>query len=177
MGLGRFLLRLLVGGLFVGHGLQKLEGWFGGAGLEQTGGFFESIGLQPGRRNALAAGATEAGGGALLALGLATPLAAGSLIAVMATAIRKVHLQNGLWVTDGGVEYTAVLVAALTLLAEAGPGRLSLDAALGTEKKGLRYGLAALGGGVLASALVIKAGESTQREAEHGAEAPVASLA
>jgi putative oxidoreductase len=177
MGLGRLLLRVLVGGLFVGHGLQKLEGWFGGAGLEQTGGFFESIGLQPGRRNALAAGATEAGGGALLALGLATPLAAGSLIAVMATAIRKVHLQNGLWVNDGGIEYTAVLVAALTLLAEAGPGRLSLDAALGTEKKGLRYGLAALAGGALASALVIKAGESPQREAERSAETPDPALA
>ena len=33
MKLGRFLLRLILGGLFVGHGTQKLFGWFGGHGL------------------------------------------------------------------------------------------------------------------------------------------------
>jgi putative oxidoreductase len=157
---GRLLLRLLIGVLFVGHGTQKLLGWFGGGGLEQTGGFFESLGLRPGRRHAAAAGAAEAGGGALLALGLATPLAASALIAVMSTAIRKVHLQNGIWVSEGGFEYNAVLIAALALLAEAGPGSLSLDSALGIERKGLRWGLAALAGGAVASAVAIKIGEA-----------------
>ncbi len=65
----RTLLRVLIGGLFVGHGTQKLFGWFGGYGPDGTGQFFESIGLRPGRRNAMIAGASEAGGGALLALG------------------------------------------------------------------------------------------------------------
>ena len=153
---GRLLLRVVIGGLFVGHGLQKLMGWFGGAGLEQTGGYFESLGLRPGRRHALAAGTAETAGGALLALGLATPLAASSLIAVMSTAIRKVHLQNGVWVSNGGFEYNAVLIAAVTLLAEGGPGRLSLDAALGIERRGARWGLAALTGGFIASATIMK---------------------
>ncbi len=31
------VLRVVVGGLFMGHGLQKLAGWFGGHGLEATG--------------------------------------------------------------------------------------------------------------------------------------------
>ena len=30
--------RLLLGGLFVGHGTQKLFGWFGGYGPDGTGG-------------------------------------------------------------------------------------------------------------------------------------------
>src|SRR5829696_2359460 len=144
MNFGRFVLRAVIGAFFVGHGTQKLFGWFGGHGPTGTGQFFESIGLRPGRRNALAAGAAEAGGGALLAAGLATPAAAGSLAAVMLTAMRKVHLKNGPWVTSGGYEYTAVLLAALVAIAELGPGSWSLDAALGTEKQGTRWGLAAL---------------------------------
>jgi putative oxidoreductase len=69
--------RLLLGGLFFGHGTQKLFGWFGGHGLDGTAGFFESLGLRPGRQHAIVAGAAEAGGGALLAAGLATPAGAG----------------------------------------------------------------------------------------------------
>jgi putative oxidoreductase len=171
--LGRLLLRLLIGGLFVGHGLQKLMGWFGGPGVEQTGGFFESLGLRPGRRHALAAGATETAGGTLLALGLATQLAAASLIAVMTTAVRKVHLHNGVWVSDGGFEYNAVLIAALAMLAETGPGRLSLDAALGTERHGVRWGLAALAGGAIASATITGLSQDAAGapEAKSGSEA------
>ena len=75
MSLGRLVLRAAIGGLFIGHGTQKLFGWFGGGGLEKTGEGFAAIGLVPGRRNALVAGLAESGGGALLALGLATPLA------------------------------------------------------------------------------------------------------
>ncbi|MBV9049589.1 MAG: DoxX family protein, partial [Solirubrobacterales bacterium] len=92
MRLGRLLLRLIVGGLFFGHGTQKLFGWFGGHGLDATAGMFEQLGMRPGKRNAIAAGAAEAGGGAAVVLGLATPLAAASLISVMLTAINRVHL-------------------------------------------------------------------------------------
>src|SRR5947208_14959231 len=126
MKLGLTALRLAVGGLFVGHGVQKLFGWFGGHGLEGTGRFFESIGLRPGRRHATAAGAAEAGGGALLALGLFTPAAAATLIGVMSTPIRKVHFKNGLWSTDGGYEYNLVLIAVVLALAGLAPGELSL---------------------------------------------------
>jgi putative oxidoreductase len=72
-GLGKLVLRLTVGCYFVGHGMQKLAGWFGGGGPDGTGEHFEQIGLRPGRENALLAGAAEAGGGSLLALGLFTP--------------------------------------------------------------------------------------------------------
>ncbi len=152
MKLGRLLLRLTIGGFFIGHGTQKLFGWFGGHGLEGTGKFFESLGLRPGRTNALAAGAAEAGGGALVAVGLATPLAASAITATMLTAIHRVHLKNGPWVTNGGFEYNAVLIAAVIALAEVGPGPVSLDAALGHEWHGPAWAVAALAGGAAGAA-------------------------
>jgi putative oxidoreductase len=136
MDLGRLALRGLVGPLFVGHGTQKLFGWFGGHGPDGTGGFFETMGLRPGRRHATAAGVAEAAGGALLTLGALTPLASSLLSGTMITAIRKAHAKNGPWVTNGGWEYPAVLIGVSTALAESGPGRPSVDAALFPSLKG-----------------------------------------
>ncbi len=109
MKFARTILRVTVGLLFVGHGTQKLFGWFGGGGLDATAGGFESMGLAPGRQNAIAGGGAEAVGGALLTAGLFTPAAVGSLIGVMITAIRTVHLPNGPWAANGGYEYNLVL--------------------------------------------------------------------
>src|SRR4051794_25537238 len=91
MGLFRFLARVTIGLLFAGHGAQKLFGWFGGGGLDQTAAAFESMELRPGRRNALAAGLCETGGGLLFAAGAATPVAAAALSTSMITAIKTVH--------------------------------------------------------------------------------------
>jgi putative oxidoreductase len=152
MKIGRLILRLVVGGLFVGHGTQKLFGWFGGHGLDATAQGFEQLGLRPGRQNAIAAGAAEAGGGTLLALGLATPVAASVLIATMLTAIHRVHAKNGPWAGDGGYEYNLVLIAAALALAEIGPGPLSLDGASGRERSGTGWALAALAAGAAGAA-------------------------
>ncbi|MGO9959309.1 MAG: DoxX family protein [Solirubrobacteraceae bacterium] len=152
MKIGRLFLRLIVGGLFVGHGTQKLFGWFGGYGLDATGQFFENLGLRPGKRHALAAGAAEAGGGALLVLGAATPLAASVLIATMITAINRVHLKNGPWATNQGYEYNLVLIAAVLALAETGPGTPSVDAARGSELHGPKWAALALLLGALGAA-------------------------
>src|SRR5947209_1505200 len=140
----RFLLRVVLGGLFVGHGTQKLNGWFGGGGIDATASMFEGLGLRPGRRNAIAAGAAEAGGGAALALGFATPFASAALIGTMLTAIHRVHLKNGPWISNQGYEYNLTLVLAAALLAELGPGPVSVDNLLGTETSGPGWGLAAL---------------------------------
>lgn len=157
--IGRLLLRGSIGGFFIGHGTQKLFGWFGGHGAARTGQFFESLGLRPGKPQALGAGIAETAGGALLAAGLATPLAASSLTAVMLTAIRKVHAKNGPWASNGGYEYNAVLVAAVLALAELGSGKWSADAALGIEKKGTKWALAALGAGAVGSMLATAIGK------------------
>ncbi|MGW4024545.1 DoxX family protein [Streptomyces sp. NPDC005009] len=128
--LGLLLLRLGTGGVLAAHGAQKLFGWFGGGGIEGTGQFMESIGYVPGRASATAAGLAEAGGGVLLALGLATPAAGAAAAGAMAGA-SAVHAPNGFFNQEGGFEYAASLGLTAAGLAITGPGRLSLDHALG----------------------------------------------
>lgn len=159
MGLGKLMLRATVGGYFVGHGMQKLAGWFGGAGPEGTGEMFEQIGLRPGRENALIAGVAEAGGGSLLALGLGTPAAVSMLTGVMTNAIRHVHGRNGLWVTDGGIEYPAVVLAVLAALADSGPGRFSLDEAFGIRLRGPVVTVVAMGAGAAGAVYLVEHGQ------------------
>jgi putative oxidoreductase len=148
MKVGRLLLRAAVGGFFVGHGTQKLFGWFGGQGLKATASGFEGMGLKPGRVNAVAAGASETLGGMGIALGYRTPFASSAIVAVMLTAIDRVHLKNGPWAQNGGYEYPVVLAAAAVSLAESGPGILSLDALRGKERSGWLWGIFSLALGV-----------------------------
>jgi putative oxidoreductase len=156
---GLALLRVVVGGLFMGHGLQKLTGWFEGYGLRATGESFEAMGLKPGRAHATAAGLSETAGGALIAAGLLTPLGSSLLSGTMITAIRKVHAPNGPWVSKGGYEYNLVLLAIVFAIADLGPGRLSLDEALGIRRAGLRWAIAQLLAGALGSAAAVAIGE------------------
>jgi putative oxidoreductase len=166
----RLAARVVIGGLFVGHGTQKLFGWFDGPGIDGMSAGMTKMAMNPPRANAYAAGITETAGGALLALGLATPLATASLTGVMVTAIRKVHLRNGVWASKGGYEYNAVLIAAMAALTEVGPGELSLDHALGIEKHGPGWALGAVAVGALTSTLVIEvAGRQQPPVAEPGA--------
>jgi putative oxidoreductase len=164
MDLGRLLLRLTIGGTFFVHGTQKLCGWFGGSGLDGTGQFFESLGLRPGRRNAIAAGSTETGCGILTALGLATPLAAAGLTSVMITALRTAIWNEGFKPATG--EHEVLLAVAALALTETGPGAPSLDSALGLERRGSGWTLAALGAAAAGSAIAIEMG---RREPEASA--------
>ena len=163
MGLFRFLARITIGVLFVGHGTQKLFGWFGGGGPEGTGAFFEQVGLKPGKQHALSAGAAEAGGGLLFALGAATPLAAAAISGSMITAIKTVHWEKGIWTSAGGYEYNLVLLAAVFGLTENGPGDVSVDAAFGRSRWGTAWAFAALMAGAAGSAAVLA---KARREAE-----------
>ncbi|GAA4692014.1 hypothetical protein GCM10023215_31290 [Pseudonocardia yuanmonensis] len=154
MSIGIAVLRAVIGLLFLGHGLQKLTGRFGGHGLAQTAAGFESMGLRPGKQNALAAGVSEAAGGALHAAGLATPLAASVITGTMGSAVYHVHGSKGPWATQGGWEYNAVVMAAVFGIAATGPGVFSLDHALGIERKGAGVAAAQLAAGLLGSAVV-----------------------
>jgi putative oxidoreductase len=153
MRFGIAILRAVVGGLFVGHGLQKLTGAFGGHGIEGTAGFFEQgLGLRPGKVHATAAGVAEAGGGALLVAGLATPLAASALTGTMTVAIDKVHMAKGPWNTEGGYEYNAVLMAAVFAITAEGPGAFALD----RRQWGTAWALAELAAGVGGAAALLR---------------------
>ncbi|SHI26238.1 DoxX family membrane protein [Streptomyces sp. 3214.6] len=165
--LGLLLLRLGTGGVLAAHGTQKLFGWFGGHGLEGTGQFMESVGYEPGKASATAAGLAEAGGGTLLALGLATPAAGAAAVGAMAGA-SAVHAPNGFFAASGGYEHAASLGLAAAGLAVAGPGRLSLDHALGHLVDRGWMVPAALGATAAATAMIIGLRSQRLRRREQG---------
>lgn len=142
MSYGILLLRVVVGGTLFAHGAQKLLGWWGGGGPRGTAGFFGGLGFRAPVAMAVLAGLGEASG-ALFALGLLTPLAALGMTSVMLVAILAVHRPNGFFSTNGGLEFPLVLAAAAVAVAATGPGRFSLDRAIGWDGRisGLWWGV------------------------------------
>lgn len=129
--LGLFVLRLVVGYTFIYHGLQKLTGWFHGPGLDGTKTMMESGGWDyPSLATALVI-AGELGGGILLVIGLATPLAAGAVLATILSAwMWKQGMIPGFQYNAGtptGVELDSILAGSALAIILTGPGRWSLD--------------------------------------------------
>lgn len=123
------VLRAAVGVVFIMHGAQKLFGAFGGGGIGGTEQFFGSLGLQPATFWAWLVALVEFGGGLALAIGLLSRWV-GLLLAIdMAVAGIVVHLQNGFFVSNGGVELVLILFAASLFFVANGGGKLSVDAA------------------------------------------------
>lgn len=121
------LLRVPVGIILAAHGAQKLFGWFGGYGLEGTGQWMASIGLEPGYLMALLAGSAEFFGGLALIFGLLTRPAAAVSAFTMLVAILSVHIDKGLFMSNGGYEFGLSLLAATAALTLQGGGAFSLD--------------------------------------------------
>lgn len=160
--------------MLAAHGTQKLLGWFGGGGLEGTGQFMESVGYAPGRASATAAGLAEAGGGTLLALGLATPAAGAAAAGAMAGA-SAVHAPNGFFNAGGGYEYAATLGLTAAGLAVTGPGRISLDHALGhTVNRGWMVPVALAATGLVTAAVVGARGLRLREKEDGGDDAQTA---
>jgi putative oxidoreductase len=159
MSYGILLLRLFVGGAFFGHGTQKLFGWFGGYGPQGTGQFFGSRGFRAPVLMAVMAGLAEAGGGTLLALGLLTPLAGALIALVMINAIVSVSFKPGFML--GSELELAYLVTAVSLAA-IGPGRFSIDRAIGWDDdlSGLWCGVGALVAACVVSLLTLTLGRT-----------------
>ncbi len=144
--------------MFVGHGLQKLRGAFGGPGLDGTERMMSALDMEPAPLQARAAALTETLGGAALAIGAVTPVAAAGLIATMLTAVRKVHWKNGFWNSKGGFEFNTVLIAVVTAVTVDGPGPLSIDSAFGRRRWGVRGGLFAVAAGAVGSLAAVELG-------------------
>lgn len=123
--LGLLVLRVVLGALFIAHGLQKLFGWFQGDGINGAVKLVEGFGFHS-HTTVLAwvTGLTELVGGTLIALGLFTPAGAAAILGLMGSAI---------WVKFNGhdfagrVELEAIYGAAAFALLFTGPGRVSLD--------------------------------------------------
>jgi putative oxidoreductase len=159
MAFGLLVLRLVLGLTLAAHGAQKVFGWFGGGGPQGTAGMFRSLGFRAPLAMAFLAGLAELSGIAL-ALGFLTPFAALALIVVMLNAIWLVHWPKGFFVMNGGYEFNLLILAAAVALAATGPGRWSVDHAIGWDDNlsGAWWGAGVLVVGVVVSALTLVAG-------------------
>jgi putative oxidoreductase len=166
MSYGILFLRLIVGATIAAHGAQKLFGWFGGHGPRGTAGFFGSLGFRPPLAMALMAGFAESSG-LFFAAGFLTPFAALAMASVMVVAIGSVHWKNGFWAGNGGYEYNLLIWTAAVAVAATGPGRFSIDHALGWSDNlsGLWWGVGVLAAS-LAGGLLVLATREMQPEPE-----------
>jgi putative oxidoreductase len=142
------LLRLAVGGIMLAHGIKHARG------KEKTSRWFGSIGFKSPTLQWFASTATEIGVGVLLIVGFLTPLAAAGAIGVMTVAFFSVHRSVGFWVTarpDEGWEYIMLIAVSSAAIAIGGPGRISVDGALGiaTDLNGW------IGAGIAAAGIVV----------------------
>lgn len=168
---GLLLARLGIGGVLMAHGAQKLFGWFGGGGIEGTAAGMESMGFEPGRENAIAAAVGETGGGALLALGLATPAAGAAAAGTMAAAV-AVHAEGGLFSQRGGYELPLLLGLGSAALGFTGAGTLSLDEATGRVlDKPWQAAAAFVGTAVVATAVIQRRNRTVAKRAGAAEEA------
>jgi putative oxidoreductase len=155
---GLLFLRVVIGLVFWAHGAQKLFGWFGGPGLGGIRGWLESMRFRmPGAMALMVASAESAG--LLFALGLLTPFAALALASAMVVAVGSVHWKNGFFNGNQGFEFNLVLYAVAVSVAATGPGRFSIDRALGWDDNlsGLWWGVGAAGVSLLAGFFILGA--------------------
>lgn len=152
---GLLALRLLLGGVFIGHGLIKFTERFGGLGPAKADAVFEKIGYRPARPFLIAAGVTELVAGAAFLAGLATPLVAAALVGVMVNTIGSSKAGHGPWYFNGGWEYDLTLLVAAAALAFTGPGEISIDAATGLDAAGWGWGAGSLALGLASGQAVL----------------------
>lgn len=122
-------LRLILGAVMLAHGINHI---IGGGKIAGTGRWFESLGMKPGPLHAWLASITEVAGGALLVLGLLTPLACAAVVGVMLVALITNHLKNGFFIfrPGEGYEYVLTLTVVALCLSMLGAGEWSVDHAL-----------------------------------------------
>jgi putative oxidoreductase len=93
----------------------------------------EMLGLKPGRPWAYLAGGSEFGGGVLTAPGLLHPVGPVFVTGSMAMATTTAHGGKSIWVTEGGAELPVTNIAGARAIILGGPGKWSLDRALGIQ--------------------------------------------
>ncbi|HEY4349071.1 MAG TPA: DoxX family protein, partial [Gaiellaceae bacterium] len=135
----------------------------GGMGPRGTADYMESKGLHPGLANVVVAGLAELVSGVLLVMGFLTPLAGVLMFAVITVALVVEHLPNGMWESNGGVEYPLLLLGSLFALVCTGPGAWSVAHAAGVEPSGWRWGVVTFALGLAGSAAAIALGRLAAR--------------
>ena len=129
------ILRLFLGVVFVMHGSQKLLGAFGGSGIAGFAGLLAKYGIEPHVLWAWVVAITEFVGGICILFGFLTRFWAAGLVIDMTVAVVRVHLVNGFFWTKGGFEFVLTLGIIALVLLMTGPGSMSMDRAIGIEKR------------------------------------------
>jgi putative oxidoreductase len=119
--LNPLLLRLMLAAIFVFHGLQLVSGEG-----NQMGAAWARGGDQPAMVQLLVAWG-ELIGGAALAAGFLTRVAATGIVVIMAGAIYTVHWPNGFSLQNHGYEYNLTIIVMCVCLILGGPGPLAVD--------------------------------------------------
>jgi putative oxidoreductase len=160
MSSGLLLLRIAVGSIMAAHGAQKLFGWWGGPGMSGTAGICSSLAFRSPFLMAWALALAETGGGLSLATGFLTPLGAFAVTVVMLNAVYLVHWSKGFFNGNGGYEFNLLIAASSVALAAIGPGRFSIDHAIGWDDNisGAWWGLGVLGAAVAMAFVTLAAG-------------------
>lgn len=122
--------RLVLGVVLIAHGAQK----FFTNGIDGTATGFAGMGIPLPTVSAVAVATIELVGGALLLLGLGTAVVSLLVVLIMLVAALLVHAGNGIFVSNGGWELVGMIAAAALALAAVGPGRLSVDHAIGARR-------------------------------------------
>jgi putative oxidoreductase len=131
--------RLVLAGVMLPHGAQKLLGWFGGYGFDGTVGFLTGVVGLPYPLAVLVV-LIEAFGPLLLALGLGTRLAALGFTAIMIGAIVTTHLPYGFFMNWGGqsagegFEYHLLALGLSLPLTWLGGGHRALDTVIASTR-------------------------------------------
>ena len=124
-GWGMFVLRIVTGIIFIGHGAPKF-GFIGERTLSGTAEFLGSIGIPMPMVGAFLVAAFETFGGAFLIIGLLTRFWSAGLAFAMLIAVTMVHLSNGMF-GQGGYQWALLLMACSLALMIDGAGKASLD--------------------------------------------------
>lgn len=111
-------------------------------------------------------GIAETLAGLLLVLGLLTPLGCVVVIAVMANAILAVHAPRGFWNTGGNFEFPLTLLAVAAAIGFTGPGRISIEKAIGWVLRGPVPGIVMLLAGIAAGVAFYLLGRYRREEVE-----------
>jgi putative oxidoreductase len=129
--LGPLAVRVIVGTIMAAHGLQKVQ-----AGPANFGAFLGQLGVPLPTLMGYVVTFVEVVGGVLLIVGLLSRLAALVLTIDLVVAILLVKVNVGFLSPPqggAGAELDLALIAGFLVILLAGPGRLSVDHALGYE--------------------------------------------
>lgn len=119
------VLRMVLGIIFLSHGLQKVFGVFGGSGITPTVDMLDKAGFMYPFFWAWVFAVVETVSGLFLTLGIMPRLSSGLIALLVLFVIIKIHGPNGFFASKGGYEYDLLVLAVCVNFMASGGGKYS----------------------------------------------------